>query len=96
MESSPWVPDAGCSALGMDALPSQHCPPATQLVPIPSPALFTLSVPYSPLRKATRGRGSTQSMAVGITTPQSRRRAAVGMAGDGRDAPLKGPGTIPA
>lgn len=63
------------------------CPPPQLSQPFP--------VPYSPLGKLMRGRGSAQSMAAGTTTPQSRRRAA-GMAGGGRDAPQEGPTTIPA
>ena len=96
MESSPWVPDAGCSTLGTDALPSRCRPPHNPACPHPLLSHFALSVSYSPLGKATRGRGSAQSTAAGITTPQSRQRAAAGMAGGGRDVPLEGPSTIPA
>lgn len=91
----PWVPNTRRSSQGTEALPSPCSPLQSHLVPIPS-TVFPLSVPHSPLGKATRGRGSAQSMAAGTTTPQSRRRAAAGMAGGGRLAPLGGPGTVPA
>lgn len=78
---------------------SQARAPRSQATLSPSPSPPPVSPPsvppHSPLGKATRGRGSAQSMAAGTTTPQSRRRAAVGMAGGGRLAPLGGPGTVP-
>lgn len=93
----PWVPNTSRLLPGHGGAPKPvlPAPEPPRRRPRPLHRFLPSPCPHSPLGKATRGRGSAQSMAAGTTTPQSRRRAAVGMAGGGRLAPLGGPGTVP-
>lgn len=112
LPGAPTLPGAGGGQRDREAAVAAAAPPmlgAQRRAPMPSraaavpaatqpaPRAPSAMLPYSPLGKATRGTGSAQSTATtGTSAPQSRRRAAAGMAGGGRVAPLEAASTVPA